>query len=119
MRHRSCRGFIILDAVMSIAILGITLLVLVVSLRQESVAMGRLSASRQAARLAESVLCELEAGLPLPLPEPDVQILIHPVEGGAQVSGSRWVRVSATVGGQTRDLIGLVPMAAARSEESR
>ena len=101
------RGFIAFDVVVGIAILGIAAAVLVSAVSSGNRAARRLAASRQAARDAEAVIDALETGL-LP-PKSEATIHVEPCSGGAGVPGRHWVQVVATVDGQSRLLVGLVP----------
>ncbi len=107
-------GFLLMDAVIGIVILGILAGVMVDTMRRSNQAQKRLADTRAAARLAESRLVELQSGAPLLAAVPDdqttsVTALPDPSPAGAM----RWVRVRATVGGREAELVGLVPQSAA------
>jgi type II secretory pathway pseudopilin PulG len=101
------RGFIAFDVVMGMAILGIAAAVLVSAVSSSNRASRRLASSRQAAREAEAVLIALQVGEPVP--KSNATIRVEPCTGGASIPGRHWVQVVATIGGQSRLLVGLVP----------
>lgn len=109
LRHHRRGGFIAFDVVMGMAILGVAAVVLVSSISNGNRAARRLADSRQATRDAEAVLVALQAGLPPPTSDANASISIEPCTGGATIAGRHWVQVVATVDGQSRLLVGLVP----------
>jgi hypothetical protein len=68
----------------------------------------KMANARAATRAAESRLADLQASRPV-VPGPERDVSVHPEPGGSAVPGHTWVRVSATIAGQTADVIGLVP----------
>ena len=104
--HR--RGIIIADAMLGMLLLAIAALVLGIALTRGRTAELRLADTRQATRLAEAVLADLQAGQNPPQAGPDETIVVQPAKGG-QIGSHRWVEVTATVRGQRRALIGPAP----------
>lgn len=103
-------GIIFADTVLGIALLAVALSVLMVAITRERGAGQRLADARQAVRTAEAVLANMQSHLPVPRLEQDVQVILRDTPGGATLAGHRWVEVVASVRGQTRSLVGLVPV---------
>ena len=119
-RQRRRRGFLIVDMITGLAIVGIIATTLVVLVGRERRIGATLGDRRAAARLAEETLADLRAGR-----EPGRGTVPDGKEGGtglpSQVevtalsspegspAGRRWVQVRATVVGRTVTLVGLVP----------
>ena len=106
------RGFMILDAIIGIAILGAIMLIIAIAIQRERRAGDRLSQSRHAVRAAEAVLSQLQAGRQMPCDPQGAAVQLHDVAAGAP-HGYHWVEVQATAGDQHAALVGLAPAAAA------
>jgi type II secretory pathway pseudopilin PulG len=113
LRRPAIRAFLIADVMMALALLGVIAAIVIVSSSRTDRAADRLSNARHAGRIAEELLIDLEAGLPLPSADAQTQIRIESSDGGAQVPGKRWVQVVVTYQGESRLLVGLVPEATA------
>jgi type II secretory pathway pseudopilin PulG len=111
--RRTRHGFLIADVMMGLAVLGVVAVVLISASSRTGRAADRLSNARTAGRVAEQVLVEMQAGLPLSQPDAETKIAVEPTAGGANVPGRRWVRVVVSFRGESRLLVGLVPEAAA------
>ena len=107
------RGFLIPEAVLGLALIGVIAAALTIALSRESAAERHMADGRQAVRAAEAALTNLRAGIDVPATE-DVKITVRPVAGANDVGAWKWVEVTATVRGQTRTLTGLAPEGAAR-----
>jgi hypothetical protein len=94
---------------MALAMLVVIAMVYVTATSRTDRAADRLADSRHAGHLAEEVLCDLQADLPLPPPDPDTKISIDPSEGGAKVPNRHWLQVTVTYRGQSAALTGLTP----------
>jgi hypothetical protein len=94
---------------MGMALLSIAAVVLISATSNTNRATSELSDSRRAARVAEAVFVDLEAGIAPPAEDRETKISIEPCEGGARVSGHHWVQVAVSVRGQPALLVGLVP----------
>ena len=103
-------GIIFVDTVLGIALLAVALSVLLVAITREGRAAQQLADARQAARAAEAVLCQMQAHLPVRPLDNELHVVLNDAPGGGgAVAGNRWVEVTATIRGQTRSVIGLVP----------
>ncbi|HXE55744.1 MAG TPA: hypothetical protein VN541_22160 [Tepidisphaeraceae bacterium] len=102
------RGFLMMDAIFGILILGVCMVMLVVTVSRESTAEVRLADARRATAIAEATLTNLQCGSPLQS-SADAKVSIEPCKDGRQVNGMRWARVTVRVNNETRSLIGLVP----------
>ena len=105
MRHR--HAFFIAEGIIGMGLLALAAGVLFVGITRQGFASHTLAAARAATRVAEATLARLQSHLPLPAS--DARIEIHPIPESASVNASHWVEVTATVGSQTRSLIGLAP----------
>lgn len=103
------RGIIFADTVLGIALLALAMTVLLTAITREQRAGRKLADARQAVRVAEAVLSSMQSHLPIPQLERDVRVDLLEAPDGGKLAGHRWVKVIATVRGQTRSLVGLVP----------
>jgi hypothetical protein len=94
-----------LTATAIVAALAVSMFVLLARANQVA---RKMAGSRAATRAAESQLADLQSAKPL-LPEPGQEVTVHPEPAGGAVPGYAWVRVTATVAGQSADIVGLVP----------
>jgi hypothetical protein len=108
-QRKPVRGFMAVDVVMALGLLGITVAILVSASTRTDRAVDRLSDDRNASRIAEEALIDLEAGLPIPGDDQQTKISVEACQGGAKVSGRRWVRVVVTYHGGRGMLVGLAP----------
>jgi type II secretory pathway pseudopilin PulG len=105
MRRR--RGFFIGEAMVGLGILAVAATVLVVATMRQTSASHVLINGRTATRAAEAALIRLQAHLPISTnPEDNIQVRAMAEQA---TEGHHWLQVSATVDGQTRVLVGLVP----------
>ena len=112
-RRKNRRGFMTADVLAAFALLIITGAALMTAVTRQRLAVMRLADTREAARLAEAALSDLQSGARLPTDTPESKVVIRPADGGAAITGQHWVEVEATVRGQTRIICGLVPDTAA------
>jgi hypothetical protein len=105
---RPRRGIFMADVMTAMAIVAALAVSMFVLLARANQVARKMAGSRAATRAAESQLAGLQSAQPL-VPEPGQEIAVHPEPGGAAVPGCDWVRVTATVAGQSADVIGLVP----------
>jgi hypothetical protein len=115
------RGFLLVDMITGLAIVGIIAMTLVVLVGHARRIGATLGDRRAAARLAEATLADLRAGRQPtvgavldqgdrangPARQVEVTALADPATGASP--GRRWVEVRATVSGRTVTLVGLVP----------
>jgi type II secretory pathway pseudopilin PulG len=115
-RTRSCQhGFMFIDVLMAIIILGVLVLVLTVAMARQQRASKAMADKRQAIRVAEMTLAALHTGHQPPTAE-GAGIKIHDATGGAPQAGRHWVEVETIVGTQHSFLTGLVPGAPSTPE---
>ncbi len=111
-RSRPARaGYVWIDAVVGLGIVSSLSIVLVTTVSRQHTAELRLADARAALHLAEQTLLNVQHGQPAPLLAPDSRLQLIPVTGDTP-KGYGWVRVSATVHGLERSLVGIVPAAA-------
>jgi type II secretory pathway pseudopilin PulG len=108
-RTSNRRGIIAADVLAAFALLIVTGAVLMIAVTRQRQAATRLADTREAARLAEGALADLQSGLSPSPNSPDSKIVIRPADGGNPIAGQHWVEVEAAVRGQSRILVGLVP----------
>jgi hypothetical protein len=101
---------------MGLAFLALLATVLAVTATRQQRAARVLADQREAVRIAETALLDLQAHQPAAAAVSDVTVRVAPASGGAKVPGTKWVEMIVTVRGQTRSLVGLVPDDAATGE---
>lgn len=105
MKHRSAdRGFVLIDAIAGLALLMTLSVVLAVTIGQRQRASARLSDTRQAARLAERTLIDLQYNRAVAA---DPQVVVTNGEPVAGAPALRWTSVTATVNNRTVTLHGV------------
>ena len=110
---RNLGGYILLDAIIGIIILGILAGVMVDTMRRSAHVHQELLYTRAAARLAESRLVDLESGVATPTTQgDDANTVVTALPDPSPERSMQWVRVRATVAGRAAELVGLVPVAA-------
>jgi len=105
---RRRRGIFLADMLTAMAIVAVLAVSMFVLLARANNAGRKMAESRAASRAAESFLADLQSARP-PLPAPGQEVAVHPEPGGAAVPGYAWVRVTATITGESADIVGLVP----------
>jgi type II secretory pathway pseudopilin PulG len=103
------RAFMFIDVLFGIIILGVLMLVLTVGMARQQRATQSLAEKRQAIRLAEMALGNLQLGHAAPAPADGATVSIRNAAGGATLPGRRWIEVEAIVGKQHSFLTGWVP----------
>jgi type II secretory pathway pseudopilin PulG len=103
------RGLFTMDILIGLTLMAIAGTILTVLTARHMSASAQLSETREAVAVAENVLLSLQAGHEAPVSNAHERIEVTPLPDGAIVEGLQWVRVVATVGGQSRSLTGLVP----------
>lgn len=106
------RAFFAADVLAALALLIIAGAALMVAITRQRTGATRLADTREAGRLAEAALVDLQSAQALPVDTADSRLVIRPCQSGGTVVGHHWVEVEAVVRGQARVLIGLVPDAA-------
>lgn len=106
---RRKNAFMVADVMMALGLLGVTAVIFVSATNRTDRASDRLANARYAGHVAEEVLSNLQANLPLPREDADTKISIESTEGGAKVSGRHWVQVVVTFRRQAAGIIGLIP----------
>lgn len=94
-------GFVTMDVVMALLIIGTLITALVISTARQRKATDQLAAQRAATRQVEESLALLYTGQ-----HPTSNVLVEDLPDPAP-PGTRWVRVSATEHGTTASLVGL------------
>ena len=111
-RGGTCRGFVMADVVLGMAILAVLAAAFFVSVHKQRRGAERLADMRGAAWDAEYALAAMQSG---GKPSEDVQVeRLAEADGAAGAAnvvpdGYAWVRVSAQRNGRAASLIGLVP----------
>ena len=114
-RGRAGRGYIVIDVVAALVVVGSLAAALATSRGRYHSAAQKSAATRAALQIAERVLTDLQAGRPSALrplePDPDVRIETRPVaaESPAPAPGQRWAEVVVSVRGGRASLVGVVP----------
>lgn len=100
-------GYVLLDAVNGLVLVGILLVALVVMVVRQNRLAERLAESRSATTAVEDALSSLQQGR---APRPVSTIVLHAQPLPTDPVGDRiWVDVSAEQSGRTVNLVGLVP----------
>lgn len=107
MRKRH-RAFMVMDAIVGLAILALLGVIVAGELTWHARAAKRLANVRAAAQLAESALFDLQQGHQPSTAQGTDQIKVEQLSGGDPMSHRSWVRVTATLDGQSAALVGLV-----------
>ena len=107
-RTQQCRGFLIMDMLIGMTLLGVLALVLAVSVRSQQKGAAHLNDSRAALRAAEATLIDLQTGAKELAARHGVSIRVTDQNSAAAPIGYRWVRVEATCNGRVATLDGLV-----------
>ncbi|MGA2582400.1 MAG: type II secretion system protein [Tepidisphaeraceae bacterium] len=100
------RGYVLLEALMGLAMLGILAIAISLSAESQRRALIHLSDSRDACRSAESALTVLESGQSVPNPP---EVSIKKLQDAPELPGATWMQSSANLNGRPADVIGLVP----------
>jgi type II secretory pathway pseudopilin PulG len=95
-------GFIIMDIMISLLLLGAMMTMLAVGLSAHRRTALKLNDTQAACNLAESALTDLQMRRPVS------GVRIEKLNGGTSVPGYTWVRVIASVNGRSAALTGLV-----------
>jgi Tfp pilus assembly protein PilX len=103
MRRR--RGWVFLDVLVGLMILGIIGLTLGAGAAWHQRALAHLSDMRAASRVAESALISMQAREQFDRSK----VVCREVAGAQNPAGMSWVEVSAKVNGRSASLVGLVP----------
>lgn len=101
------RGYMFIDAVLAILILGIAAAILAGALSQSSKARRLIADQQQALQLANRVLLSMQTGQPLPPAEASVDVKLIDLPDPAP-DGWRWVRVETRLQQSHAQLIGLI-----------
>ena len=107
-RTPKTEAFMIADVMMALGLLGLTAVIFISATNRTDRASDRLANTRYAGRVAEEVLCDLQAGLPVPKDDTDTKISIESTEDGGKIPGHHWVQVVVTYRGQSAGLVGLI-----------
>ncbi|MHC4996554.1 MAG: hypothetical protein ACYTGQ_16025 [Planctomycetota bacterium] len=103
-------AFVFIDTVTAL-VLAIFLTVMTThSFLQQRQLQTRLADQRQAARIAERVLVDLQLGQTTLEADPDTRIGLERLEGGYRPDGRRWVRVTVEYREQEASLTGLTAL---------
>jgi hypothetical protein len=104
MTHR--RGFFFMDAVAAILLLAVLMVVLLTTMGQRMRAGSRLADSREASRLAEKALLDLQQHRTVDAG--DAGVTVTPLGNVEGVDRLQWTAVTATVNGRSVRLLGTV-----------
>ena len=108
--HAQRDGFIILDAVFGLTIIGILTVAMATATGRQRSASLRLADSRSAVRIAEAALLDMQSNRQPGEKPVDCSIVISPAAGAQEaVKGFQWVKVNVVYRGRSASLIGLVP----------
>jgi type II secretory pathway pseudopilin PulG len=111
MSDKRKRGYIFADAVIALMIAAVLSTLLAVSVNASARGRRGLSDSRQAMRLAEEALSDLQLGRASASAPQDTSIQVKDLTDAPAVANWRWVTVTANVNHRTAILIGLVSQA--------
>jgi len=104
-------GFLIMDMIIGMLLLGALTVVLAVGARAQQRGAAHLNDSRAALRGAEAALLELQTGAAQPSPRRGVTVRVIEDATTAAPPRHRWVSVEATCNGRVASLYGLIPSA--------
>ena len=102
------RAFMFVDAIIGLALVGVLLSILAVSMTKRQQAMRELAEQRSVERAAEAALNELHAGRTMPPTIGDVAIKMTDAPGATAPAGYHWVQVHAVSGKRTATLVGVI-----------
>ena len=116
--RRSGGGYVLIDAIMALAIVLILLGVLTVAVARQRRGSERLADSRAAIRLAEETITALQTGAAAPTPPEGIKVQVRATPAPDKLeapSGSTWVDVEVMYqNGRSSSLSGLVRADAAK-----
>ena len=101
-----------LDVTIGLIIIALVGVILAMAVGRQQRGLQRLAESREATRLAESVLAQLQTGGPMPPAEARQAVSVQ-VSGEQAPAGKVWAEVSVDVNGRRASLWGPVPASAA------
>jgi type II secretory pathway pseudopilin PulG len=101
------RGFMMLDVLIGIILLGALLSVLGISANLRNRAAVRMASQRAAMQLAEMALADLQRGATTAPAEAQDSVVVH--RSGQRIGGLEWVQVIASHEGRQASLSGLAP----------
>jgi hypothetical protein len=105
---KSARGFVYIDMLSAMFMVGAMGVIVAVAVDRQTTALRHLDDSRAAVQDAEAVLIALQSGQTPPKSE-SFSWSIDPLADAPLVASMKWVRVHATVGRSSADLVGLAP----------
>jgi len=111
MKTRNRRGgWILLEAITAVMLIGMMAVLLAVALRQRDRGVKALADARAASRAAESALTLMQSGAGQPaVLAGEAKITVTELPQAADPPGMEWVSVKAELAGRTAELVGLVP----------
>ena len=105
-RHRG--GFMFIDAIIGLALVGIMVAILGITLTKRQRALREMAEQRTVQRAAEAALDQVHAGKPLPPSIGEVTIKMTDAAGGQAPAGYHWVQVQASSGKRNAVIVGLI-----------
>ena len=105
-------GYLLIDVMMGIAIVGVMAIAMAVAADHQRRASRRLADYQTTVRLAEQVLTDMQLGRPVVVVDQGVSVTVQRVDGGAPIPGQAWVQVTATRAPHVARLVGLAPVGA-------
>jgi hypothetical protein len=107
------RGFLMLDIVGGLLIVTVLTIALATAVGEHGRSMSRLADSREALRLAERAMVEIQRTGATRIRGPQTQVRIEGVPGEGPPAGWRWAKVAVQYRRGSAELVGLVPASAA------
>ena len=107
-RMSALRGFMFIDAIIGLALVGIMVAILGVTLTKRQRALREMAEQRTVQRAAETALDQVHAGKPLPANIGEVAIKMSDAAGGQAPAGYHWVQVQASSGKRNAVIVGLI-----------
>lgn len=112
-RPRPARGFMMIDILMGLTLLGVLLGAMALAGSESRHGSRELGDQRAAARIAQAVLVDLRLGHPAPADREGAHVDLTRLETSADPRGQAWFEVRVRRGKQTAKLIGLAPAGSA------
>ncbi len=111
MMHNQTRGFLLMETIVGLSLIGVLILGLLAVTSQYANAARVMKSKRAAYLCAEGVLSKLQAGGTQPTERPDMQIQVHAAAtpGTRPPDGFVWATVNVEHGRTSARLVGLVP----------
>lgn len=118
-RAKRHHGIFLAETVVSMALVGILVAILSVSVHQQIVNSQRLNESRSALSLAEQTLTALQTGTQPPKVPPRASVTIQHLQAPTPPAGRLWADVRVQLNGREEQVIGLIRAGDSAKGEAR